>query len=93
MRTETIKVTMDRVKVIKAEEHESKKGGTYKLVTVVDTSDMEQHQFCDRTGGLVEYKPNDIGELKLNITLKRWQKDGSWHQGYGINVIGFAKKG
>lgn len=90
MKTETIKVTMDSVKVVKIEEKEGKYG-EYKLLTVVDTVDMEQHTFCDRTGGLVQYEKDDIGALKLKIELKRWQSDGKWCQGYDINVIGFSK--
>ena len=92
MTTEEIKVTMEAVKIISVEERESKKGGTYKLVTVMDVQDAKKHQFCDRTGGLAQYEPNDIGALALRIELKRWQKEGSWHQGYNVEVIGFAKK-
>lgn len=91
MKSEIIKVNTELVKIANVEERESKHGGTYKLVTVVDTVDMEQHVFCDRTAGLVKYDKDDLGTFKLKIELKSWQSEGKWRQGYEINVIGFHK--
>lgn len=90
MTTESLKVNMESVKVVEIEEKEGKYGA-YKLITVIDTVDMEQHVFCDRTKGLVQYEKGDLGTLKLKIDLKSWKKDGKWCHGYETNVIGFSK--